>query len=582
VPKKLEYLIRFKSVPVNGHVSKADILVLLKGSEAPILTDRVNPQDGEERLKLGRRWSKKLNRTPDEIADAINKQWCQELKSLKTAAPTQEQPEKRTQAQDLLELAGDAEYFHAPDSVAYATVRISDQDERRETFPVRGQMFRSWLARRYYIQSGKAPGSQTLHDVVGVLEGKARYDGPAIPVHVRVAEHEGNIYIDLGGDDWRAVEITTKGWRVVDTYPVRFRRPKGVCPLPVPVAGATFEELFPFVNVEQEDWLLVAAWLLAALRPRGPFPVLVLHGEQGACKSTTARVLRALVDPSAAMLRSAPRDDRDVIIAATNSWVVALDNLSTIKDWLSDALCRLATGGGFSTRQLYSDSEEAIFDVQRPVILTGIEELPSRGDLLDRALIVECPVVDDDRRQTEREFYSAFQNAAPLLFGAFLTLVSGALRELPGVTVTCPRMADFAVWAVAGMRALGLRDEDFLDPYIENQARSVGLTLEDSPLTQPLQNVVAQAPGRVWEGLPMAMLTLLCAQVDEKERAKKTWPKTARKLSGMLRRLAPALRRGRPGELRINVSFDSRTNRGSCVRVESLGMTPGTGNNEEP
>jgi hypothetical protein len=190
-------------------------------------------------------------------------------------------------------------------------------------------------------------------------------------------------------------------------------------------------------------------------------------------------------------------------------------------------------------------------------------------------------VIDDEHRRTEQEFYTAYHRVSPRIFGAFLTLTSGALRELPGVKVTCPRMADFAVWAVAGMRALGLRDEDFLDPYMENQARAVGLTLEDSPLTQPLQKVVVQAPGRVWEGLPMAMLGLLCAQVDEKERAKPTWPKTARKLSGMLRRLAPALRRGRPGELRINVSFDSRTSKGSCLRVESLGMTPTSGTIED-
>src|SRR5262249_9788834 len=148
-----------------------------------------------------------------------------------------------------------------------------------------------------------------------------------------------------------------------------------------------------------------------------PFPILVLHGEQGSAKSTTARVLRSCVDPNVAALRSAPRDDQDLIIAASNSWVVALDNLSAVPDWLSDALCRLATGGGVSTRQLYTDGEEAIFDVQRPAILTGIDELPTRYDLLDRAILGEAPVLDDEHRKPELEFYRDFEPAHPKIFG---------------------------------------------------------------------------------------------------------------------------------------------------------------------
>ena len=112
--------------------------------------------------------------------------------------------------------------------------------------------------------------------------------------------------------------------------------------------------------------MLLAAWLVAAFRPHGPYPILVLHGEQGSAKSTTARVLRALLDPNTAPLRGEPRDLRDVMIAASNGWIISFDNLSRIPHWLSDALCRLATGGGFSTRELYTDSEEVLFDAQRP------------------------------------------------------------------------------------------------------------------------------------------------------------------------------------------------------------------------
>src|SRR5262249_5508750 len=155
-----------------------------------------------------------------------------------------------------------------------------------------------------------------------------------------------------------------------------------------------------FVNVADADWPLVLAWLVAAMRPTGPFPVLCLHGEQGAGKSGTSRILRALVDPNSAPVRAEPREPRDLAIAANNARSLCLDNPSHLTPWLSDALCRLSTGGGFATRTLYTDEDESIFDSQRPLILNGIEEVATRGDLLDRALLVTCPTIPEDSRRT--------------------------------------------------------------------------------------------------------------------------------------------------------------------------------------
>src|SRR5690606_22857722 len=182
-------------------------------------------------------------------------------------------------------------------------------------------------------------------------------------------------------------------WRLATRRPV-FRRVRGMRPLPEPRSGGSIEDLRPFVNVPDENaWRLLVAWLLAALRPTGPYPVLVLQGEQGSAKSTTARVLRALVDPSKAPIRTMPRDERDLMVAASNSWVIVLDNLSGIPNWLSDAICRLSTGGGFATRALYTDDEEAIFEATRPVILNGIDDVVSRSDLLDRSLVLTLPTI---------------------------------------------------------------------------------------------------------------------------------------------------------------------------------------------
>src|SRR5688572_9269814 len=258
--------------------------------------------------------------------------------------------------------------FTLPEGEPWATVPAGSH---REHWPLKTKGFRRWLARRFYESTGQAPGAQALQDALTTLEGRALFEAGACPVYTRVAEWEDTIYYDLADAGWGAVCVTPTGWDYTPHPPVKFRRPRGMLPLPRPVLGGQVDALRPFVNVaDPADWRLLVAWLLGALRPSGPYPVLILHGEQGSAKSTTARVLRELCDPNSAPLRSEPSNERDLMIAATNGWMVTLDNLSRLPAWLSDALCRLACGGGFGTRELYSDADEIIFDAARPVVLT--------------------------------------------------------------------------------------------------------------------------------------------------------------------------------------------------------------------
>ena len=202
------------------------------------------------------------------------------------------------------------------------------------------------------------------------------------------------------------VEINATGWRVVDKPPVRFRRPAGMLALPAPVAGGSVEALRSFLNVRSDsDFVLVVACVLAFLRNRGPYPVIVLSGEQGSAKSTFSAILRALVDPNLAPLRALPREDRDLFIAANNGHVLAFDNVSGLPAWLCDTLCRLATGGGFATRQLCTDRDEVLFNDSRPVILNGIENIVTRPVLADRALLLTLEAIPEERRRPAKRLH---------------------------------------------------------------------------------------------------------------------------------------------------------------------------------
>jgi hypothetical protein len=474
--------------------------------------------------------------------------------------------QKPSQAQILVALAADADLFHTPTGQAFGTFPLR---EHRETHAVRGRGFREWLIRRFYEARRKPPGAQALQDALGVLEARARFDGPEHPVFIRVAQENETIYLDLCDEAWQAVEITAGGWRIVADPPVRFRRPSGMRPLPPPVAGASINELRRFLNVASDaDFHLIVAYLVATLRPRGPYPILILLGEQGSAKTTTVRVVRELIDPSTALTRTAPRDERDLMIAASNAWILAFDNLSWIPPWLSDGLCRLATGGGFSTRQLYTDAEEVIFDAMRPMILNGITDMASRDDLRDRAIILNLPPIPEAARKDEETFWTEFQDARPRILGSLLDAVSAALQHFPQTKLEeQPRMADFARWVSAAELGLGWEPGQFLRDYAGNRDMAVEVFVDEDLLAAAVLDLASECEEE-WVGTATDLLNDLSERVDEYLLRNKEWPKTPRALGSRLRRASPALRR-----TGVQIEFFTETT-GDRRRLIRIGMEP--------
>ncbi len=352
----------------------------------------------------------------------------------------------------LAKLAVNPELFHTANGTAFADLTI---DGHRETWPIRSSRFRSWLRRMYYEATAEAPSPATIRFTLDQLEARAQFESPRRSVFVRTAEHDGRVYLDLADDCWRAVAIGSDGWQVIGCPPVRFRRIAGMLPLPVPERGGSLEALASFINVpNRNDFILVVAWVLAALRQGGPYPVLAIFGEQGSAKTVLTKMLRALIDPNAAPVRTVPREERDLFIAATNSHLLAFDNLSDLSPWMSDALCRVASGGSFAVRQLYTDQDEILLEAARPIILNGIEDVITRPDLADRAVFLTLPHVDEGRRRSEKQIWHDFEAERPLILGAVLDAVSRGMRTLPEIRLDhLPRMADFVLWATACERS---------------------------------------------------------------------------------------------------------------------------------
>jgi hypothetical protein len=460
------------------------------------------------------------------------------------------------QADILVELATSTELFHAPDGTGFADVDINGH---RETWPIRGKGFRRWLARRFYEATGGAPSSEALHSALNVIEARAHFDAPERVVHVRVGGLDGKLYLDLGDQQWRAVEIDTAGWRVIDHPPVRFRRASGMQPLPMPFPGGSITALHSFLNVQADtDFVLIVAWALACLRDRGPYPVIVLSGEQGSAKSTFSAILRGLLDPNTAPLRALPREDRDLFIAASNGHVLAFDNVSGLPAWISDTLCRLATGGGFAVRQLYTDQDEVLFDASRPVILNGIEDIVTRPDLADRAVFLTLEPIPEERRRPEQELWAAFEAERPRILGVLLDAVVEGLRRLPETRLPrLPRMADFALWASACEAALWPAGT-FWAAYCGNRDEAVDGVIDGDPIAAAVRALMVTRTE--WTGTASELLGALAEQAGERVAKAKSWPESPRVLAGRLRRAATFLRKvgieigfGREGRARTRI-----------------------------
>jgi hypothetical protein len=244
-------------------------------------------------------------------------------------------------------------------------------------------------------------------------------------------------------------------------------------------------------------------------------------------------------------LRSQPREEGDLLIAASNGLIVGYDNLSTLPDWLSDALCRLTSGAGLSKRQLYADVDEVVLAARRPVILTGIESVLSRGDAIDRALLVELQPIAKGKRRTDQEVWAAFEAARPGILGALCGAASTALRNVPTTHIAeLPRLADFTVWVEAAAPALGWASGRFLTIYNHNRDSADEIAVDASPIGPTVRAFLSGLKeGNVWEGTASELLAALNECASEATKKEKDWPKRANTVSGQLKRIAPHLRR---------------------------------------
>jgi hypothetical protein len=415
----------------------------------------------------------------------------------------------------------------------------------------------------------------------------AALNTPAIEerrVYTRVGWHKESqtLYINLANDLHQLVGIRAGVAPFLvgpDEVPLLFHFADKAKPLPVPLGladralpapqapadgetGAPNETLDALMarvlppRTKPYQRVLMIAWLLGALHPTGPYPILALGGEPGSAKSFTCRLLRRIVDPAKPDLLSGVTDSRNLAVAAKHNYCLAFDNLGKLDKKQSDILCRLATGAGIARRSLYTDEELHTLEVKRPVLLNGIAEVITEADLLDRSIQIHLPRLAEGDRRPEMELWAQFQASLPAILGQLYRAVAQALANLETVVMpqaSVPRMLDFARFVLAAESAIGWEPGTFLQAFEASREEAMEQAITAS---FPAQALIRWMQGRerahratgapvAWHGTAQELHKELDAIVRKHAKGvpDADWPRKATVLMRHLQTAATPLRR---------------------------------------
>jgi hypothetical protein len=470
---------------------------------------------------------------------------------------------KITTEQLIAWIQKNAEFFHTPEGRPFAKFNRSGNPA---VYYLDSLEFRQWLESVYYGQTKDAIPLSVIESVVRTLSAFARHEGIQRQVHLRTAYQNGKYCIDLCDEKWRVVEVDENGWRIAHPSVVMFTRTTSMLALPEPKNGGKFRSILKVINIPEDDWILVLAWIIESLRPNTEYVGLSLFGEKGSAKSSTLQALAELVDPRGASRRTKPKHLEDIFVSAHNGRLISYENLSELSADMQDAFCTALTHGEFVTRKFHSNGDEFRIQLQNPVILNGIKNVVTRTDLLDRFICLQLPLIDSSTRLASSDVAKQFAEMKPFVFGAILKWFSAALKMLPIVTAEkpdLPRKADFALLGEALARSLKKPKGEFFRLFDAAQNENTKHSVTSSPLGTAIVSFIAKYPAGI-KGTFDEVLTALRAHMAANADGGKTtgWPETGKAFGNELRRLMPAM-----AQIGVVIEIGPRTGRGSVCSI---------------
>lgn len=431
--------------------------------------------------------------------------------------------------------ASDAILFHDQ----YHDTYIAFYGDGTDVAKINSKVCKLWLIRYGYINLKTYLTNDTLNRILQALSAKAYFEGNKHTLDVRTVRNPDGLWYDLGG---RAVHITERGWNVTEMVPIVFKRFPHQKNQAVPISGGNLKLLLKYINITNDyDKLLFLVYVVAAFIPDYPHPLLILHGAQGAGKTTPMKIMKELIDPSELGGLSAPKNLDTFVQTMGHHSFMFYDNLSKMPEWFSDALARAATGDSFGKRELYTDDDDVIYNFQRTISLNGINQVVHKSDLLDRSILLNLERISPEKRKEAQIFWVEFELDRPLILGAIFDTLVKALALYSTVKIDkLPRMADFARWGYAIAEASGFSGEAFIKAYSCNIAIQHDEAIEANPVAQTIMQFMYDRDA--WNGTPAELYNLLTPIAFKLQISQSWgWPKDAARFGRALTYITPNL-----------------------------------------
>lgn len=421
---------------------------------------------------------------------------------------------------------------------AYVDVSVGNV---KVTYLIDSIEFDGWVRHfaREHMSDVSLISTVTVKEVIKSLQSEAVRRRNMHPITVRVGSLNNKVYYDMADGVGTVFEIDADGWRKTENCPIKFYRPKFMQEQVVPKKGGDLTLLKKYLNFRTEDdAILLISWLLACMNTSKEFPVLIINGGQGTAKSTITQALRKIIDPSGMPAFQPPKDVRDLVAYAKNSFVLPIDNLSFLPAWLSDDFCRLALGSsGLGGRGLYTNSDLASFKASRPIILNGIPEIVERNDLGERAIQLTLPKISDEARLSEEEYWENFNRDLPLIIGVVFDMVAAALSQKGKYRFAkLPRMAGFASFVGGAASLFGKTPDEWMEIYKANRYEGDAGLVEGNVVAQALFAFMSKE--KTFQG-SFALLT--AKLMPYRGVHDKNWPDSEQKFRNEFKRLQPVL-----------------------------------------
>ncbi|MDD3307943.1 MAG: hypothetical protein PHO29_12710 [Acetobacterium sp.] len=446
---------------------------------------------------------------------------------------------RQKQSSVILGALADCEFFHDWEDEAYAVVPSGNH---REILKISGKKFKRFLQSQYFLKKNSVAGKDAVTEALDIAEVKALFEGEERILEQRVAMTDDNeFFYDLVDSDFQVVKITRDACEVISDPPVNFIRRASMKAQVTPDLSVKPDQLIgllkQYILIKQEDeYYLFVVTLITCFIKKIPHPILMLHGEKGAAKSTTMTMVKRIVDPCVQDLLAVPTGIDNLSLILNNHYLPAFDNVGMLTAEQANLLCMAVTGGRRSKRTNYSDADETFYDLLNCVLINGINIVSSQTDFLDRTITIEQERVKKNERKTEKKLWKAFDEDKPKILGAIFNTIKAAIPIYETVELEeVGRMADFTEWGYAIAQALGDKGEIFLNAYLKNQSKINDEALSSNPVSTSMMSFMRNK--EQWSGTKTNLLSLIeTTAIEESINIRqKVWPADASAFSKRLK-----------------------------------------------